>query len=68
MGIAFAATASQLGSSAAGSLRQGRKRSMDQQPFSNADLERRRAASRRLAWLIGAVAVLVYVVGLFIKR
>jgi len=41
---------------------------MDQQPFGNADLERRRAASRRLAWLIGAVAVLVYIVGLFIKR
>jgi len=41
---------------------------MDQQPFSNADLERRRAASRRLAWLIGAVAVLVYIAGLFIKR
>jgi hypothetical protein len=41
---------------------------MDQQPFTGADLERRRAASRRLAWLIGAAVVLVYIVGLFIKR
>jgi hypothetical protein len=41
---------------------------MDQPPFSSSDLERRRAASRRLAWLIGAVAVLVYIAGLFIKR
>jgi len=41
---------------------------MDQQPFSNADLERRRVASRRLGWLIGAIALLFYVVGLFIKR
>ena len=41
---------------------------MEEQPFSSVDLERRRAASRRLGWLIGLVALLVYVVGLFIKR
>ena len=41
---------------------------MEEQPFSSADLGRRRAASRRLGWLIGLVALLVYVVGLFIKR
>ena len=39
-----------------------------EQPFNSADLEKRRAASRRLAWLIGAVALLLYVAGLFIKR
>ncbi len=39
-----------------------------EQPFSSADLEKRRAASRRLGWLIAAVALLLYVAGLFIKR
>jgi hypothetical protein len=39
-----------------------------EQPFSNTDLEKRRAASRRLGWLIAAVALLLYVAGLFIKR
>jgi uncharacterized membrane protein len=38
------------------------------QPFSETDLERRRSASRRLGWLIGAVALLIYIIGLFIKR
>ena len=41
---------------------------MEQQPFSAADLERRRAASRRLGWEIAVVALLFYVVSLFIKR
>ena len=36
--------------------------------FTNADLERRRASSRRIGWLIAAVAVLLYIAGLFIKR
>lgn len=36
--------------------------------FSDADLERRRAAARRLAWLLGAVVLAVYLIGLFIKR
>ena len=49
---------------------------MEEQPFSSADLERRRAASRRLGWLIGAFnlapsfstrrkAVLSFFLGLF---
>jgi hypothetical protein len=39
-----------------------------EQPFSSADLEKRRVASCRLGWLIGIVAFLLYVAGLFIKR
>ncbi len=41
---------------------------MEEQPFSRADLERRRTASRRLGWLIGLIVLLVYIAGLFIKR
>lgn len=37
-------------------------------PFSEEDLARRRAASRRLGWLLGAAVLLIYLVGLFIKR
>jgi|JI61114C2RNA_FD_contig_61_1458328_length_470_multi_2_in_0_out_0_2 hypothetical protein len=36
--------------------------------FSDADLERRRNASRRLAWLLGIAVLAIYIVGLFIKR
>lgn len=39
-----------------------------EQPFDNDDLAKRRAASRRLGWLIAAIAVVLYVAGLFIKR
>jgi len=39
-----------------------------QQPFSSSDIERRRTASRRLGWLIGGVALVLYLAGLFIKR
>ena len=39
-----------------------------EQPFSSADLAKRHTASRRLGWLIAAVALLLYVAGLFIKR
>jgi hypothetical protein len=43
---------------------------MNGQPidFSPADLARRRRAARRLAWLLGLAVVLIYVIGLFIKR
>ena len=39
-----------------------------EQPFTDADLQRRRSAARRVAWLIAAFAVLLYAAGLFIKR
>ncbi len=38
------------------------------EPFSEADLARRRSASRRLGWAIGAVVLALYLIGLFIKR
>lgn len=36
--------------------------------FTPDELDRRRAASRRLAWLLGASALLIYLVGMFFKR
>jgi len=36
--------------------------------FSAEELAVRRAASRRLAWVLGAVALAIYLVGLFVKR
>ena len=38
------------------------------EPFSDEDLERRRAASRRLGWPIGLAVLVLYVIGLFFKR
>lgn len=38
------------------------------QAFSVQDLARRRAASRRLGWLLGIAVIAIYVIGLFIKR
>jgi len=38
------------------------------QPFTESDLERRRAASRRLGWLLGAIVLAIYLIGMFIKR
>ena len=38
------------------------------QAFLEQDLERRRAASRRLGWLLGIAVIAIYVIGLFIKR
>lgn len=32
------------------------------------DLERRRAASRRLGWVLGIAVLALYLIGLFIKR
>jgi len=37
-------------------------------PFSEEDLARRRTASRRLGWLLGAAVLAIYLIGLFIKR
>ena len=36
--------------------------------FTPEELAVRRAASRRLAWLLGTVALVIYLVGLFFKR
>ncbi len=36
--------------------------------FTPEDLARRRTASRRLAWVLGAVALSIYLLGLFFKR
>jgi CHASE3 domain sensor protein len=36
--------------------------------FSAEELARRRAAARRLAWLLGIAVLAIYLVGLFIKR
>jgi len=38
------------------------------QAFPPEDLERRRAAARRLGWWLGAAVLAIYLVGLFIKR
>ena len=38
------------------------------QPFSETDLDRRRTASRRLGWFLGAVVLVIFIIGLFIKR
>lgn len=38
------------------------------QRFSADELQRRRAAARRLGWLLGAAALAIYIIGLFIKR
>ena len=36
--------------------------------FTPEELARRRAASRRLAWLLGAAALAIYLTGMFFKR
>jgi hypothetical protein len=36
--------------------------------FSETELARRRASARRMAWLIGAAVLVLYIVGFFIKR
>lgn len=37
-------------------------------PYSSEELARRRRAASRLAWLIGAVVLALYLAGLFVKR
>jgi len=41
---------------------------MNAQLFSSEELERRRAASRRLGWALGAVVLALYLLGFFIQR
>lgn len=36
--------------------------------FTPEELARRRASSRRLAWILGAVALAIYLTGMFFKR
>ena len=36
--------------------------------FDEAELARRRSASRRMAWLIGLAAALIYIGGFFLQR
>lgn len=36
--------------------------------FTDEELARRRAASRRLAWAIGAAVLVIYIAGFFIQR
>lgn len=40
----------------------------DPSPWPPAELARRRSGARRLAWLIGGAALLLYIAGLFIRR
>jgi hypothetical protein len=37
-------------------------------PMTEAELAQRRATARRMAWLIGAAALALYIIGFFIKR
>jgi hypothetical protein len=64
MGALVAAAAPQLGNPAGGQV----KVPAVSEPFSGEDLARRRAASRRLGWAIGAAVLALYVIGLFVKR
>ncbi len=41
---------------------------MADSPFAPEELARRRASARRLAWLLGAAVLALYLIGLFIKR
>lgn len=36
--------------------------------FTDDELARRRAAGRKLAWVLGAVVLTLYVIGFFIQR
>lgn len=36
--------------------------------LSREEMERRRAGSRKLAWALGGVALLLYLIGMFIPR
>lgn len=36
--------------------------------MSDEELTRRRSSARRMAWLIGAAVLILYIVGFFVKR
>ena len=38
------------------------------QNFPDDELQRRRAQSRRIAWLLGAAVLALYLIGMFIRR
>ena len=40
----------------------------DSSAFTEEELARRRAASRRMAWVIGIAAALIYLGGFFLQR
>ena len=61
MGTQLAAAASQLGSPAAGEMNVSA-------PYTDDELQRRRSASRRLAWMLGLVVLTIYALGFFIQR
>ncbi len=61
MGTQLAAAASQLGSPAAGEMKMSA-------PYTYDELQRRRGASRRLAWMLGLVVLTIYALGFFIQR
>ena len=37
-------------------------------PYTDDELQRRRSASRRLAWMLGLVVLTIYALGFFIQR
>jgi hypothetical protein len=41
---------------------------MKPEPLSAQELQRRRSNSRRLAWALGGLALLLYAIGMFIPR
>jgi hypothetical protein len=41
---------------------------MKPEPLSAQELQRRRSNSRRLAWVLGAVVLALYAIGMFIPR
>lgn len=64
MGAFFATAAPQLGNPAGDQVSEENMNPA----FSDEDLARRRSASRRLGWLLGAAVLVIYIIGLFIKR
>ncbi len=72
MGAFFTTTTSFLGSPAGDQVIASEAKAkveMDSPPgFTDEELARRRAMSRRLAWILGAVALAIYLVGFIYYR